>query len=204
MYIDYSRLWALLASKNMTKSDLSRLTGISSKVMAKLAKCDTVTTETIARICETLECDVEDIMECRAEKSMTTYERYRKFGKTVDENELYKTIKFSDEKGEVTVYLTKKAANKATRIHCRANGCVYWEQLYIMGGMSRAASEEQVLIRPKRQNGGRTVLVIRGKPAIITGLDEGIFISCKNSERTDEDIFVMSQTAFKQFCFSQK
>ena len=95
MYIDYSKLWQLLSAKNMTKTDLCRLTGISSRVMAKLVKCETVTTDTISRICEALDCDVGDIMECRANDGMTLYELYRKFGKKIGENELYKTVSSS-------------------------------------------------------------------------------------------------------------
>ena len=38
MYIDYSNLWKLLAQKGLTKSDLIQLTGLSSRIIAKLAK----------------------------------------------------------------------------------------------------------------------------------------------------------------------
>ena len=62
MYIDYSNLWKLLIDKGMTKSDLIELTGISSRVLAKLSKNETVTTDTIARICTALNCDVGDIV----------------------------------------------------------------------------------------------------------------------------------------------
>ena len=45
MYIDYSKLWKLLIDKGMSKTDLLNLTGISSRVLAKLSKNQTVTTE---------------------------------------------------------------------------------------------------------------------------------------------------------------
>ena len=54
MRMDYSKLWTLLASKSMTKKDLIEMSGISSRVVAKLTKSETVTTDTILRICETL------------------------------------------------------------------------------------------------------------------------------------------------------
>ena len=40
------------------------ITGISSRVLAKLSRNETVTTDTIARICNALKCDVGDVMEC--------------------------------------------------------------------------------------------------------------------------------------------
>ena len=38
MYMDYSKLWKLLIDKGMAKTDLLELTGISSRVLAKLSK----------------------------------------------------------------------------------------------------------------------------------------------------------------------
>lgn len=199
MYIDYSRLWALLAKRGMTKNDLSRLTGISSRVMAKLTKCETVTTDTVARICEALECDVCDIMECKADGGMTLYECYKRLGKKAAENELYKTVEFSRGETHYTVHVTKRSAGRATHIHCLENGTVCWEQLYPMGGMSRPSSESHVLIRPKSQKNARTLVIIRGKPASITGLDEGIFVSAKREAAGENDVYVMSEAAFKLF-----
>ena len=38
MYIDYSNMWKLMAEKGLSKSDLMELTGLSSRIIAKLAK----------------------------------------------------------------------------------------------------------------------------------------------------------------------
>ena len=67
MYISYSNLWKLLAEKELSKSDLMELTGLSSRVIAKLAKNQTVTTDTIAKICSALSCNVGDIMDATKE-----------------------------------------------------------------------------------------------------------------------------------------
>lgn len=63
MRISYNRLWKLLIDKNMKKSDLRQQAGISSSSMAKLGKGDNITTDVLLRICESLECNIEDIME---------------------------------------------------------------------------------------------------------------------------------------------
>lgn len=63
MKMSYNKLWKLLIDKQMKKSDLRTLAGISSSSLAKLGKNENVTTEVLARICNALKCDVSDIME---------------------------------------------------------------------------------------------------------------------------------------------
>ena len=63
MRMSYSRLWKLLIDKNMKKSDLRKIAGVSSSSLAKLGKGENVTTDVILKICVALDCRVEDIME---------------------------------------------------------------------------------------------------------------------------------------------
>ena len=63
MRFSYNKLWKMLIDKNMKKSDLKDQAGISSSSIAKLGKGENITTDVLLRICETLHCHVEDIME---------------------------------------------------------------------------------------------------------------------------------------------
>lgn len=63
MRMSYNRLWKLLIDKNMKKSDLRKVAGVSASSLAKLGKGDNVTTDVILKICTALQCDVGDIME---------------------------------------------------------------------------------------------------------------------------------------------
>ena len=63
MAINYRRLWKLLIDKNMKKSDLKEKAGISSASIAKLGKGDNITTDVLLRICEAMDCHLDDIME---------------------------------------------------------------------------------------------------------------------------------------------
>ncbi len=63
MRISYNKLWKLLIDKNMKKSDLKEMAGISSASIAKLGKGDNITTDVLIKICESLDCRLEDIME---------------------------------------------------------------------------------------------------------------------------------------------
>ena len=53
----------MLIDKNMNKQDLKNATGISSASIAKLGRGDNITTDVLLKICETLDCKLEDIME---------------------------------------------------------------------------------------------------------------------------------------------
>ncbi len=63
MRISYNKLWKMLIDKNMKKSDLKEKAGISSASLTKLGKGDNITTDVLLRICEAMDCRIEDILE---------------------------------------------------------------------------------------------------------------------------------------------
>ncbi len=200
MYINYAKLWKLLAEKELTKSDLMELTGLSSRVIAKLTKNETVTTDTIAKICTALTCDVSDVMECSTENSLSLYHYSRSFGELIEESENIRKIGFTLDGQKYVIYYTKESANKGTCIYCEKDETIYWEQLYRVGGPVAHLLEKNVLVKPKRNTDEIVIVVIKGKPGTIIGLDDGIWVSARNGKlRGQKDIFVMSEAAFKIF-----
>ncbi len=63
MAVSYKKLWKLLIDHDMKKKDLAEQANISSYTIAKMKKGDNITTDILVRICKTLNCNVEDIME---------------------------------------------------------------------------------------------------------------------------------------------
>ncbi|MBU3209866.1 helix-turn-helix transcriptional regulator [Clostridium algidicarnis] len=63
MAFSYDNLWRILEAKNMTKEDLKNATGMSSATIAKLGKNETLNMKSLEKICEVLECDIEDVIE---------------------------------------------------------------------------------------------------------------------------------------------
>ena len=59
----YNKLWKLLIDKGINKTQLCEMANISSNAMAKLGKNEAVHLETIIKICEVLNCKIEDIVE---------------------------------------------------------------------------------------------------------------------------------------------
>ena len=63
MQITYKKLWKMLIDRDMTKQDLKEAAGISSASIAKLGKGENITTDVLLKICDALDCRIEDILE---------------------------------------------------------------------------------------------------------------------------------------------
>jgi len=63
--ISYNKLWKMLIDKEMQKRDLQEAAGISSASIAKLGKGENITTDILLKICEALNCNLNDIMETK-------------------------------------------------------------------------------------------------------------------------------------------
>lgn len=61
--IRYYKLFDVLARQGLKKSDLKTEVGLSSTTITKLSKGESVTTDTIMRICERFDVQPGDIME---------------------------------------------------------------------------------------------------------------------------------------------
>ncbi len=59
----YNRLWKMLIDRNMKKGELQEISDVSAASIAKMGRCENVTTDVLLRICEALDCNIEDIME---------------------------------------------------------------------------------------------------------------------------------------------
>ena len=63
MAASYKKLWKLLIDKEMRKEDLRLKAGITTTAMAKLGRNETVHMNILLRICDALDCDINDILE---------------------------------------------------------------------------------------------------------------------------------------------
>ncbi len=129
---------------------------------------------------------------------MKLYEALKK-AQFTEREALYSVNRFELDGVKYKIYKTVKKAGKGSRIHCREDGTIYWEQLYPFGGFSSPRSEEFVLVKPQNEPNLHTIVVISGKPSIIIGLDEFGFVSANGRMKSEGDIYVMSEAAFKIF-----
>ena len=63
MTISYKPLWKLLVEKDLKKKDQSEMAGLCTVTISRLTKGESVTTDSLLKICIALDCKIEDIME---------------------------------------------------------------------------------------------------------------------------------------------
>ena len=62
MDVDYRKLWKQLIDKGIkNKTDLIKMAGISTNILAKLGKGEFVSMDSMQKICKALDCDVGDV-----------------------------------------------------------------------------------------------------------------------------------------------
>ena len=75
MAMCYKKLWKLLIDRDMTRADLRDKTGLSPATLAKMTKGEAIGANVLERICETMQCDVGDIMSYVPDEPADTQEQ---------------------------------------------------------------------------------------------------------------------------------
>lgn len=67
--ISYKPLWHTLLDKNMKKEDLRIAAGLTTNMIANMGKNKGISMETLAKICDALQCEITDVIELAEETS---------------------------------------------------------------------------------------------------------------------------------------
>ena len=62
-HISYKPLWHTLLDKNMKKEDLRIAAGLTTNMIANMGKNKGISMETLAKICDALQCEIPDVIE---------------------------------------------------------------------------------------------------------------------------------------------
>ena len=65
MQINYNPLFKLLIDKNMKKTELAKRAKLTPATLAKLSKQEYVSMDTLIRICDCLDCTLDDVVELK-------------------------------------------------------------------------------------------------------------------------------------------
>ena len=71
MAVSYNNLWKLLIDRDMNKPELKEAAGISFNVMARMGKNETVSLESLEKICCVLNCNIGDIIDINIDNKTT-------------------------------------------------------------------------------------------------------------------------------------
>ncbi len=63
MNISYEKLWAILQERGISRTELVHVARISTNAMAKLGKNEDVRVQILIKICDVLNCKIDDIMD---------------------------------------------------------------------------------------------------------------------------------------------
>ena len=63
MNISYEKLWAILQKRDISRTELVHAARISTNAMAKLGKNEDVRVQILIKICDVLNCKIDDIMD---------------------------------------------------------------------------------------------------------------------------------------------
>ena len=63
MKISYNRLFKLLIDKGLKKTELAKIAYLTPGTLAKLSKNETISMESLIRICVALDCTFDEIVE---------------------------------------------------------------------------------------------------------------------------------------------
>lgn len=68
MSVSYNKLFKLLIDKKMKKKELAERASISTSTISKLGRCEPVSVDIIEKICTTLDCTPNDVLEFISDK----------------------------------------------------------------------------------------------------------------------------------------
>lgn len=63
MAVSYNKLWKMMIDKHISKTELTHLAGISTNAMAKLGRDEDVRVQVLEKLCTSLDCKLDDIVE---------------------------------------------------------------------------------------------------------------------------------------------
>ncbi|MGI6739822.1 MAG: helix-turn-helix domain-containing protein [Christensenellales bacterium] len=68
MKLTYKPLFKMMIDRELKNSDVIEMSGISKSTFYKLKNDENVNTEILLKVCEALECDISEIVECEENK----------------------------------------------------------------------------------------------------------------------------------------
>ena len=63
MPVSYNKLWKLMIDKRINKTELTHIAGITTNAMAKLGRNEEVRVGVLEKLCTSLDCKLDDIVE---------------------------------------------------------------------------------------------------------------------------------------------
>lgn len=117
----------------------------------------------------------------------------------ISETEFLTVYEWKTKNKIYNIYETKKIANKYTYVNCVDDSISWQQNPRIPKLYGKMYGDEIVYLQLSRLNRDViNVFLIKGKPGMISGLDEGKFLSYKNIKNGNY-IYVLTKRRLKEF-----
>lgn len=117
MSLTYKKLFHLLLDRNIKKGELQEKAGITASIMARLAKDETVKSDTLGKICDALECQPGDIMENVPMSNIASATEHEKHYKPLHEVDIELNNKHTETTPVLDVSTFETLEQKLERLH---------------------------------------------------------------------------------------
>lgn len=124
---------------------------------------------------------------------MTFYQSFKIAGQLIETTDFVKIYKYIFKDEEYRIIITKRFATKHSIIHC-IDDYIAWEQVPAIPRLAGKWYGDRIPIY-KFDTKNNIIFVVKGSPNGFVGLDEGIFHSANNFNKTS--VNVMSFRRFK-------
>ena len=134
----------------------------------------------------------------KTQENSEIYKCYLNFGKITENTKIYKKVEFETKGQKCTVYAIKKPVKKSMIIYLEEDGTIYREHLLPFGHILLPSRVKTSILKLSPAKDETVIVLFSGKPNFM-GLDNGMFASPKNKNKSPSSIYVMTETSFKLF-----
>ena len=116
---------------------------------------------------------------------------------STDENCSNYTFEYKGKR--IVLKKTLRKANKRVIVTCSGHTVSAVRLIPVTIHTPATEQEFNIDVAEIANDGAIAIVVISGKPGLIKGLDEGIFVSAGGERKGKNDVYVMSETRFRTF-----
>ena len=132
-------------------------------------------------------------------KKSDFYRCFKDSATLIESDENCRTYSFEYKGNRIQIKKTMKRADKRVIVTCSGHTVSAVRLIPVTIHTPATEQEFNIDVAEIANDGAIAIVVISGKPGLIKGLDEGIFVSAGGDGKGKNRVFVMSEARFRTF-----
>lgn len=132
-------------------------------------------------------------------KKSDFYRCFKDSATLIESDENCRTYSFEYKGNRIQIKKTMKRADKRVIVTCSGHTVSAVRLIPVTIHTPATEEEFNIDVAEIANDGAVAIVVISGKPGLIKGLDEGIFVSAGGDGKGKNRVFVMSEARFRTF-----